>query len=346
MSSDYQHFLNALGATLDDNGHCQFSNDQLTECQSQVPDNIICPLSHYGLLSCEGPDSAKFLQGQTSCNINDITDQQAQLGAYCTPKGRMISSFLAARRNEQQHMLRMHRDIIEDSKATFGKYIVFSKAELRDDSEQCHAFGLYGPAAKANVAQAFGATPAGKLQVVNRDGQLAIQLDDDGLIFECWLQTDQLAHYWPALSDQLNPKGSSYWQLLTIRQGLADVSQATAGEYIPQAFNYPQIGAVSFNKGCYTGQEIVARMHYRGKPKWGAYRIQYRGPAAEDNTELLSDGSQGIGNIINQVALDEQLHEALAVITHSEIDKPLQLATDQQRVEVLSLPYAITNDAE
>ena len=343
MSTDRNSFLQSLNATVLDNGHCRFDSD---DNRAEAGENFIAPLSHYGLLRTAGPDSAKFLQGQTTCNLDEIDDQQARPGAYCSPKGRMVSSFLAGRRNDQDYLLRMRRDIVASTQATFGKYIVFSKAEQSDISAQTVILGLYGPQAKDNIEAAFGACPAGQHQLVHSGDQLAIQLDEAGQCFECWLTIDQAEQLWPRLSHNLDLRGSEQWQLLTIQQGIGEVGAATVGEFIPQLLNFPQIGAVSFNKGCYTGQEVVARMHYRGKPKRGMYRIQLSGAAPQEGQELYSDGDQSIGTIVNAVAVGADQYQALAVLAHDQVDKPIRRQDEDSAITLMSLPYAITEDTE
>jgi folate-binding protein YgfZ len=345
MSISRTELFTSLGATLQDNGHCHFASDN----SPVIPvNNFISPLSYYGLLQTAGPDSSKFLQGQTTCNFNEINDQQSRLGALCNPKGRMLSSFLAARRNDQDYLLRMRHDLLQSTQTTFSKYIVFSKAELADLSEQTLILGLHGDKAKAAITEAFGHTPNGINQVVLHNGQLVIQLDEQGLSFECWVEADVAKNYWDRLSRDLTPTGSNNWQLLNIQRGIGEVSAATLEAFIPQLLNFPTIGAVSFDKGCYTGQEIVARMHYRGKAKQAMYRIRFQGDNPEEGQELFSDGKQSIGAIVNVAESDASSSaefEALAVLTHAETGKTIHRKNCSDKIEILDLPYAITTES-
>ena len=343
MSNSRQAFLTSLGATLTDDGHCHFGEDSPS---ATLPDNFISPLSHYGLLLTEGPDSAKFLQGQTTCNFNEINDQQSRLGAYCTAKGRMVSSFLVARSDEEHYWMRMRQDIVDATRDRFGKYIVFSKAEQSNQTEQMIVLGLYGPKAQTAISSAFGDCPSSQWQSLNKDGQLVIQTNEQGNSFECWIPAESIEKLWPLLSADLPVAGSETWQLLTIQQGLGDVSSHTLEEFIPQSLNYPLIGAVSFDKGCYTGQEVVARMHYRGKSKRATYRIALTGDKPAEGQELYSTGEQSIGNIVNVATTGDGNYQALAVLTHKETDKEIHRGDSSSPVEILPLPYAITDEAE
>jgi len=347
MTTNTLKSLSAFGATLSPTGHSQFSNEALSK---ELPDNIISPIPYYGILLTQGPDSRQFLQGQTTCDFDAVTDNQARLGAFCNPKGRMISSFLTARRDDQNYLLRMRRDIIDTTKAAFGKYIVFSKAEQVDISDQVIVLGLHGDKAKAALIDTFENAPDEKNQLCQQDDQLILQLDEKGLTFECWLTVEKAEKYWAQLSQSLKPVGSNQWQRLTIQRGIGELNPATIDQFIPQLLNFTLIGAVNFDKGCYTGQEVVARMHYKGKPKRGLYRIQLRGKNVKEGQELFSDGEQAIGTLINIATVpsdNQSTHvEALAVLAHSETEKNLSRDNQDDMIKLLNLPYAITTESK
>ena len=151
----------ALSVPINDNG-------------TSAANNFIAPLSHYGFLAIAGADAAKFLQGQTTCDVSKVDAALSCAGAYTTPKGRMISSFQLTQSDAETYLLRMRADIVESTKAVFGKYIVFSKAEQQNASEDYIAIGLCGDQAKAAVSNAFAACPCDVHQVVNHQGNLAL----------------------------------------------------------------------------------------------------------------------------------------------------------------------------
>lgn len=342
-TSSIAHFVEAIGASIDTACHCDVSGTAL-----EPADNLIAPLTHYGFLETRGTDSAKFLQGQTTCNLNEVSPQQSLIGAYCTAKGRMVSSFRiaathSAASDEQTYLLRMRRDLVESTRQAFAKYIVFSKAGQSDASDCYLALGLRGAAAATAIASVFDATPAGPGQQLINNGNLAIQLDDEGLLFEAWIRTEELAMVWPRLSQGLSVQGSRTWELLCIRRGYGEVSAATAGEFIPQMLNYETIGAVNFKKGCYTGQEVVARMQYKGTMKRRMYRVRIDHSGVSANDPLFRPNSeQSIGEVVNAVDLGDGSSEALAVITIKDVESGMvQAGSERHPVEVLSLPYAI-----
>jgi hypothetical protein len=336
MTSHQQSFLNAIGASLDDDGHSHFNTEPASA-------NLISALPYYGLLAISGPETAKFLQGQTTCDLNKVSDTGTVAGAYCTPKGRMHSSFHIGRLDETRYLLRMRRDIVDSTRDTLAKYIVFSKAEQENASDHYQVFGLQGEQARQAIADTFGQAPAGRWQAVADADKLAIQLDDAGTLFECWVATAQAVDCWQALARLLTPAGSSHWAQQMIAQGWADVCAATVGLFIPQMLNYQHTGAISFNKGCYTGQEVVARMHYRGKSKRRMYRARVKAIGIEPGTAIYHpDSEQSIGNIVNAVAIDASCSEVLAVIAILKLEDGKPLNTQNGDIlELLALPYSV-----
>lgn len=318
------------------------------QASTEPDESFIAPLSHYGFLQVSGPDSGQFLQGQTTCNLEEIDNNNSRLGAYCNAKGKMLSSFRIASPQAQTMLLRMRRGLVTETIAALNKYIVFSKAEQVDASDALLAVGLHGPLAARAIRNGFGELPAGINQHCQQSGNLAIQTDENGQTFECWIQQQQLAELWPILSAELAPRGSAQWELLTIRAGIGEVTEQTHGMFFPHQLNYQLIDAVSFTKGCYTGQEVVARMEYKGKLKRHMYRVRVDATSLEPGTPLFAKtgdtiSQQSIGEIVNIVSTDQQASEALAVITIKDVQaNGIVAGNNSAAVEVLSLPYAIT----
>lgn len=316
-----------------------------------IPTNFIANLSHYGILSILGADASKFLQGQVTCDVNSVSNDQSKCGSYCTPKGRMLTSFLMAQAGSGHYLLRMRRPLVEHTLSVFSKYIVFSKAEQTNANEDYSIIGLYGPDAKARILKAFGKSPSSRYNSIVNNGNIAIQLDDDGLMFECYVAQLELSDIWSILSTGIDVLDASLWELLAIRLGIGDVCLETTDMFIPQMLNYQHIGAVSFNKGCYTGQEIVARMQYRGKLKRAMYRIKTAKKEHLPGTEIYANNNatnqkQSVGNIVNSTIVNDHC-EALAVITHQAVkDGEITIGEDDSTAEILTLPYTVMQDEE
>lgn len=316
--------------------------------QPNCSENFIAILPYYGFLAIEGPDTAKFLQGQATCDTSKVTEKQSCNGALCSVKGRMYSSFHLARHDNAHYLLKMRQPLVETTLATLNKYIVFSKAKQYNASDDYIAIGLYGPSARAAIHASFGSCPDTHHGSIVNDGNIAIQMDTAGLMYECWVASGNIERLWPTLQHGLELRGSRSWELLTIQQGLGEICEATKDMFLPQMLNYQATNAISFTKGCYTGQEVVARMTYKGKLKRPMYRIRIATDMASSALQAGSDlfstsGEQSIGNIVNIVNVDNNNCEALAVISSKEVEQNTVIAGKQKStITLLPLPYAIT----
>lgn len=341
MQTIWTSLLDEIGATLDVRGDAVFP--QAPHSFAALENSTtITPLTAYGLLAVQGPDSAKFLQGQLTCDVQMAGDRASIPGAYCSQKGRMLSSFQLLQREESHYWLRMRADLLENTARTLGKFIVFSKAKLavRDDMV---GFGLHGSEAAALLRSLFGAAPAGQNGTLVAAETLLLQRDAEGRRFECWLPASAAAELWQRCAAQCTAAGTDYWRWLTIRTGFGEVSAATAELFIPQMLNYHLNGAVSFKKGCYTGQEIIARTHYRGQVKRHVQFAQCElAQPPEPGSEVLAANGHAIGNVLDSASIDDRRCELLAVVADSDpAAGPVVVAGSAVALTLLPLPYAI-----
>nr|WP_314616255.1 folate-binding protein YgfZ [uncultured Pseudomonas sp.] len=302
------------------------------------------PLSHEGILAVRGSDAGKFLQGQLTCNINYLSLEHAGLGARCMVKGRMQSSFRILPEGNG-YLLAMASDLLEAQLADLKKYAVFSKATLSDESAAWVRFGLQqGDAA----LQALGlSVPASAGATVRHDGLIAITASAGRV--ELWVPADNAARVRETLAATL-PEGSlNDWLLGQIRAGIGQVMGPTRELFIPQMINLQAVDGVSFKKGCYTGQEIVARMQYLGKLKRRQYRLalaEQQAPAPGAEIFSPTHGSS-VGEVV-LAASTGQGCELLAVLSADAVeDDNLHLGSLQgPRLALLSLPYELDRDRE
>ncbi|WP_272994122.1 MULTISPECIES: YgfZ/GcvT domain-containing protein [Spongiibacter] len=308
----------------------------------------ISPLLHYDFLRLDGPDSRKFLQGQTSCDWQQITAEQASRGAYCNLKGRVVSSFVGAMPSEDCALLRMSADLCESTRLLLNKYIVFSKASISETRRQHHVIALWGDDAQSKISAVFGKCPQGELSgVVTAPDTVVIQSDHDGKRFECWLSDERACELWPALSEGASVVPGGRWEAENIRAGIADVCAATQDMFVPQQLNYQLTGALNFKKGCYTGQEVVARMQYRGKLKRRLYAATVnRDTPATPGSELFADDeASSIGNVVSMYSENGQALVS-AVLSINALDKAIHLAGETQPLSLLKLPYPLPEIGE
>lgn len=299
-------------------------------------------LNHEGILAVRGADAAKFLQGQLTCNLNYLNAEYSSLGARCTPKGRMTSSFRILAEGEG-FLLAMANDLLDSQLTDLKKYAVFSKATLSDDSTQWARFGLSG--ADAVLAE-LGLSLSGEAdQVARVEGLIAIGLGQGRV--ELWASAERAAAIADLLQTRLPHAELNDWLLGQVRAGVGQVFGATRELFIPQMINLQAVGGVSFKKGCYTGQEIVARMQYLGRLKRRLQRLKLDGAELpEPGRELFSPvHSTSVGEVVLAARAADGV-ELLAVLQDdAAADGNVRLGEDQP-LRLLDLPYVLDSDRE
>ena len=305
---------------------------------------FFCTLSHEGVLAVIGNDASKFLQGQLTCNLNYLSETHSSLGARCTQKGRMQSSFRIVLEPEGC-LLAMARELVEPQLADLKKYAVFSKSKLTDDSAQWARFGLY----KADAAlNSLGMNlPAETDSVVRANGLIAIRVSPERA--ELWAPAEQCEDLSQRLKTQLTEADLNQWLLGQIRAGIGQVMGETRELFIPQMLNLQAVGGVSFKKGCYTGQEIVARMQYLGKLKRRLYRLSLAASELPPpGTPLFAPGhTSAVGEVVIAAYAEEGI-ELLAVLTADAVEAGEIHVGEAQgpKLTVLDLPYTLDRDRE
>ncbi|MGE7992416.1 YgfZ/GcvT domain-containing protein [Pseudomonas sp. NPDC089554] len=302
------------------------------------------PLSHEGILAVRGSDAGKFLQGQLTCNLNYLDLEHASLGARCMVKGRMQSSFRILPQGNG-YLLAMASELLETQLADLKKYAVFSKATLTDESAAWVRFGLQ---------QADAALDALALQVpeeagatVRREELIAVRVSAGRV--ELWAPAEQAADIRETLAQHLDQGSLEQWLLGQVRAGIGQVMGPTRELFIPQMINLQAVGGVSFKKGCYTGQEIVARMQYLGKLKRRQYRLALPGEQPPPPGAEIFSPTHGssVGEVVI-AARNGAGCELLAVLSADAVeDDNLHLGSlEGPRLTLLELPYELDRDRE
>ncbi|WP_285430096.1 folate-binding protein YgfZ [Pseudomonas sp. fls2-241-R2A-110] len=305
---------------------------------------FFCTLSHEGVLAVRGADASKFLQGQLTCNLNYLSDTQASLGARCTQKGRMQSSFRILLEVDGV-LMAMATELLEPQLADLKKYAVFSKSKLTDESAAWVRFGLEH--ANAALISLGLELPVDTDSVVRNDGLIAIRVSPERA--ELWVAADQADTIKGKLSAQLAEGNLNQWLLGQIRAGIGQVMPSTRELFIPQMLNLQAVGGVSFKKGCYTGQEIVARMQYLGKLKRRLYRLTLdASELPEPGTPLFSPThGSSIGEVVLAATAGQNI-ELLAVLQAEAAEGgDIHLgALEGPALNLLDLPYQLDRDRE
>jgi folate-binding protein YgfZ len=200
-------------------------------------------LSGLGLLKINGGDSTRFLQGQLSCNVNAIASGSGVMGAHCNSQGRIISLFYAAKIHDDFYLV-MPKNLLPAAMAALKKYAPFFKSELTDASDSYHIIGTLSSTEHASA-----------------DAQITLPASSNRKIL--LISAEEYS--------TTNTETQHEWQMLDILEGIPTIYAETSAKFLPHDINLPTLNAISFTKGCFTGQEIIARMHYRGKPKKHLY---------------------------------------------------------------------------
>lgn len=279
----------------------------------------LTPLEDYALLAVEGERATQFLQGQLTCDLREAGADRVIPGAWCTPKGRIACSFLLWQPSPTRVLLRLRADLVAATDALLRKYGVFSRVTVSDPGRVC--IGLLATPGCPELP-ILGA-PGERHSLRGLEGaQLLCRLPEAGL-HELWVSRESAPGWIERLGAGFTRCSPAAWQLALIRAAEAEVQAATAELFLPQMLDYDTRGAVSFRKGCYTGQEIVARTHYKGGVKRHLRHLLGEGPMPPAGSDIRA-GERTLGSLVACAPTGEGRFEALAVLS-DEIDAAVAL---------------------
>ena len=269
MLSEWRNFLLAAGA----NSHKDRINASLrTQLHSEVINtDILCDLSELGLISASGKESADFLQSQLINDVYQVTPTHSQLNAYCNPKGRMLAIFRLFKRDDELY-LRLPQEVLTPTLQRLRMYVLRTEVTLEDASEKLVRIGLAGPSAQALLTSVVDNNPSHVDDCVSQNGITILRVPSLHPRYELYGEVAEMRSVWSALSRKACPVDGSVWSLLDIFAGIPTVLEQTVERFVPQMANLDLIGGVSFDKGCYPGQEIIARTRYLGTLKRRMFR--------------------------------------------------------------------------
>lgn len=350
MQTHWQEFLSAAGARFapakaDEAGEVaevaevtDFGDlsGELTAARDAA---VISPLAHLGLIGCSGEDAKSFLHNQLTSDVNHLEAQAAQHAAWCTAKGRMLASLVLFRSDDGYRAL-LAADLVAATLKRLQIYVLRAKVKLADLAQDHVAIGLScaDPATGAELLTVAGLpVPAKVLETAAFADGHVIRLDGQRLIVV--VARTAAAALWGRLAERARPVGAAAWRWLDVRAGLPLISEATREAFVPQMADFDRIGGVSFNKGCYPGQEVVARTHYLGKIKRHLYRLRTDAePAAGALLFAPASGEteHACGQVVSAAPAPDGGYVALAVIQEDFADAPLAIgAVDGARISAI-----------
>jgi folate-binding protein YgfZ len=285
-------------------------------------------LTKLAITRISGQDRAKYLQGQVTCDVNALQPGQQTPGGHCDPKGKLWSNFRLLCLDDSLLLL-TSPSVLERQLPELKKFAVFSKVEIAADER--HATGIAGTGSDGWIAAQFGLLQSGLI-----DGGMAVKIEQDRWLLVSNQQADAL------------PQGDeSLWWGLEIKAGLPHMEAVHQGEFIPQMLNLQALDGISFNKGCYMGQETVARAKYRGANNRALFLLA--GTAGEpvasgDTLELqLGDNWRRSGMVLNAWQHQGQVWLTAVLPKDTEADAQFRLKQDEgSRLTLQPLPYALT----
>lgn len=316
MKSEWKDFLVDAGAEFANDRVVHFGNPVL-EQQAALGGLVFVDLEYLGVIAVHGADAASFLQSQLSNDVRQLDEHSSQLSAYCTPKGRILGLMRLFRRNDIYY-LRLPSDTLEAVLQRLRMFVMRSQVTLEDVSGNFLRLGVSGDDAPSEVHAATGVCPETVNAVVHHGDFTVLRAPGTQPRFEIFAASLQAAQQcWDTLNVRGAPVGEPVWRLLEILAGIPSVYATTRELFVPQMTNLQLVDGVSFTKGCYPGQEIVARMQYLGTLK----RRMYSGQIATDlpvfpGDELFSGQAdrQPVGRIVDAQPHPDGGQRALAVL--------------------------------
>ena len=344
MNKEWEKFLLSINATIENNIVKNFGLS-IDEEQTAYSNLVLADLSHYALIEASGDDVIEFLQGQLTNDIKLITDSTGQLSAYCNPKGRILANFRIFKRHNH-YFLRLRSDIIEPTLKRLRMFVMRSKVELTDSSTELSRMGVAGLNATKTLSAIFSNFPENTDDSCTENELTIIKLAGDLPRYEVYGAIDDIKNLWQKLESDAVAIGENSWNLLTIRAGIPEIVSATVESFVPQMVNLQAINSLSFTKGCYPGQEVVARMHYLGKLKRRLYigSVNSNTLPTSGQAILANDESeQKAGQIVTASWSKDKKIEFLAVLQIEKAEKgELHIESDSSAtVQLMDLPYSL-----
>ena len=337
--------MSRQGASLEGEAVSDFG-EPAAERRAALSAGVICDLSHRSLVAVDGEDAFSFLQGQLTCDLNEVSGERSRLAAWCSPKGRVLALFRILR-SDSGFLLEVPALQLESTLRRLKLYVLRAKVALESVSDRFIQIGLAGEAAPELIAKHCGPVPelpdlvasAGRTRIIRLRGHLPR--------FQIIGAPADAMTLWRAASVLLTPAGVAAWSLLDILAGVPEA--AVSDEHLPQMINLDALGGLSFTKGCYVGQEIIARTHYLGRLKRRMYLIEAADgdPPAPGAAVVEATGGTEAGSIVSSARRgDSNGFAALAVLRIDAAKSGvLRLGSASgPSLELREMPYAVADE--
>lgn len=320
-----------------------------TETSRDVGDCTRFDLSHLGLIAVLGADAGHFLQGQFTNDIRHLTDSLSQISGYCSPKGRLLALPRIIRSADTIY-LQLPVELVADTLERLRRYVLRSRVTLEDRRDGPIRIGLAGTDAPHRLERLGLPVPEQDNALAAAGGVRVLRLPSRVPRFQLIADYERQTQLWDALEPVSHWGGPDAWSLYDIRAGIPTIYPATVDAFVPQMVNLQLIDGVSFTKGCYTGQEVVARLHYLGKPKRRMYLAEVECPIPPRPGEALesttSCSEQGAGRVVDARPMGDGRYALLAVIEIEAAEGPgeVRLGASGALLRLQPPPYGFPAD--
>lgn len=307
-----------------------------------IDENVFCQADYLGIIKVTGDDAQSFLQGQFSNDVALTSESHSQLNSYNSPKGRLYAIFRLFKSTDDYYLL-LPKEILEPVIKRLRMFVMRSKVVLEDLSENWTTIGLSGSLVKSSISHFPGEVNG----VIHENELTYIQIPGTEKRLLIIGPTDEITKLKSSIEQNFSEVDENFWKRLDIHAGFPSIYSSSQEEFVAQMVNLQLVDGVSFTKGCYPGQEVVARMHYLGKLKKRMYRVVIEGnsiPAPAENLYLANnDNTQSIGQIVDAQLNDSGGIDALAVLQTKVIGDESDIrvgSTDGTSIEIADLPYS------
>ena len=326
MHATWRDFLKQQGANFA-GGYVTDFGGPAAEFATAMQGAVLADLSQEGFIRAAGPDTRDFLHGQFSTNVLELSPLSSQLTTWNNAKGRVVS-ILRLYQDQDAVILCLPRALVPLVLRRLSMYILRSRVTLTDASDELAQFGITGRAAPSLLASCFGTIPGRENDVAAENMARIVRLHGDTPRFVIQGEPARLVSLWNALTRKTAvPAGNDTWKLLRIQAREAVVYPETSEHFVAQMLGLEELGAIDFKKGCYIGQEVIARAHYRGAVKRHLHRASCK-PATTvlPGTMLFAGGSENqAGEVVDASTDALRVTQMLAVIQDDFLDAQLSL---------------------
>jgi len=349
-NNEWLTFLAGQNAQIENNRVLHFG-DPVAERRQANTDNVLCDLTHLGFISAIGEEAESFLQNQLSNDIKKVSETRSQLSAYCTAKGRALSLFRSFKRDSDFY-LQLPLERLDATLKRLRMFVLRTKVTLDDASDKLVAFGIAAPDAQAHLANFLPSIPQDDNECAINKDLLVCKIPGTPSRYMLIAETAIAINAWKQLASNLKLCSNTDWRYLDIQAGQPQIYEANAEAFVPQMLNLHSLDGISFQKGCYPGQEVVARMYYLGKLKRRMYLAHVDAkeqPMIGNSIFTEGDTSQdGVGKVVDSQANPNGGFELLAVLQVASTEQGSLHLGDASgpQLELREVPYKVALERE